>query len=163
MDETYLTYWKSPLGAMAITGTESFITSILFKDEEKEESIPSPQHPPLLDRCIEELNEYFNRQRESFDLPFKQKGSAFEMEVWAALEQIPYGATASYQAIAAAAGNVRATRAVGNACHKNKLNIIVPCHRIIGIKGLTGYAGGLFRKQYLLNLENHQPVQPLLF
>ena len=160
MDNVFRTYWQSPLGMMELKGTEHYISSLLFVEEEGE---GSPELPDLYMRCIQELTEYFRGERTEFDIPVVQKGSAFEMMVWDCLRRIPYAETNTYQYLSGLVGNPRATRAVGNACGKNKVLILVPCHRIVGINTLGGYAGGLFRKEYLINLEARQPVQPILF
>ena len=108
----------------------------------------------MLKECIEQLNEYFAGKRKVFDLPLNPQGTDFQKRVWAELQKIPYGKTVSYLDIARNIGDVNSTRAVGNANGKNKLNILIPCHRVIGINGkLTGYGGGLWRKQWLLELE----------
>lgn len=102
-----------------------------------------------------QLDEYFKGVRKVFDLPIKFRASAFSLAVWEQLLLIPYGATLSYGEIAARVGKPRSSRAVGRACHKNPIAIIIPCHRVVGKKGkLTGYAGGLDKKQLLLELEN---------
>ena len=152
--------WQSPVGVIEISGTDKYITSLQFTDF----FTPPPDDvPELFTRCIRELEEYFRHERTEFDIPYKQKGSAFEQAVWKALAQIPYGTTTSYRAIAEMSGNVRATRAVGNACNKNQLLILVPCHRVVGQKDLTGYNGGRLRKEFLLNREASKPVQLILF
>ena len=101
-----------------------------------------------------ELTEYFAGQRKSFDLPLEPKGTAFQQSVWRALCEIPYGETVSYGQIAERIGNKKACRAVGMANNRNPIAIIIPCHRVIGAGGkLTGYAGGLDKKEFLLELE----------
>jgi methylated-DNA-[protein]-cysteine S-methyltransferase len=102
------------------------------------------------------LSEYFAQKRKHFQLPLAAKGTNFQQGVWAALCNIEYGQTASYLDIATNVGNPKACRAVGAANGKNPIAIVVPCHRIIGSNGtLTGYAGGMNRKSYLLALENN--------
>ena len=109
---------------------------------------------PLLQETEEQLNEYFAGARREFDLPLAAKGTAFQQTVWAQLRKIPYGEVRTYGQLAAALGNPKASRAVGSACHRNPLCIVVPCHRVIGADGsLTGYAEGLDIKEYLLELE----------
>ena len=104
--------------------------------------------------CRRQLNEYFAGVRREFDLPLAAKGTAFQQAVWAQLLKIPYGEVRTYGQLAAALGNPKASRAVGSACHRNPLCIVVPCHRVIGADGsLTGYAEGLDIKEYLLELE----------
>jgi methylated-DNA-[protein]-cysteine S-methyltransferase len=105
----------------------------------------------VLEKALGQLEEYFRGERRSFSLPLVLEGRPFEKTVWAALLRIPYGATMSYQEIARVVGQPRATRAVGGANHRNPVSIIVPCHRVLGSDGsLTGYGGGLWRKEWLL-------------
>lgn len=106
------------------------------------------------DNAIGQLKEYFDGNRSKFDLPLDLIGTAFQKNVWRALQDIPYGKTASYKDIAVRVGNSKATRAVGMANNKNKIPIIIPCHRVIGTDGkLVGYGGGLHIKERLLLLE----------
>lgn len=110
----------------------------------------------FLKGVIKELQEYFNHQRTSFTIPINPSGTAFQKKVWQALTTIPYGETRTYKEIAIQAGNEKACRAVGMANHNNPIAIIVPCHRVIGTSGkMVGYAGGLDKKETLLNLENN--------
>ena len=110
--------------------------------------------PPLLINCIEQLIQYFNGQRRIFELPLNQSGTDFQQGVWSTLTQIPFGKTISYLELARKTGDTKATRAVANANGKNKIAIIIPCHRVIGSnKELIGYAGGLWRKKWLLEHE----------
>lgn len=109
---------------------------------------------PVLLQAERELEEYFAGRRTAFSVPLSMHGTPFQMEVWVALRTIPYGETRSYAALAAQIGRPRACRAVGMANHVNPLPIFVPCHRVVGADGrLTGYAGGLDVKKYLLKLE----------
>ena len=109
--------------------------------------------------CAHQLHEYFSRQRERFDLPLLLKGSPFEVAVWNQLLKIPYGETRSYGTVARQMGNPGAARAVGMACHRNKLAILVPCHRILGKSGhLVGYASGTDKKDFLLSLEQRKEM-----
>lgn len=108
----------------------------------------------LLVQAAEQLDEYFTGKRKEFDLPLAAEGTLFQKRVWNALCTIPYGETRSYKDIAIQIGNAKACRAVGMANHNNPIGIIVPCHRVVGADGkLVGYAGGLDRKQFLLELE----------
>lgn len=108
----------------------------------------------LIKKTYQELLEYFAGKRKTFDIPLKQNGTDFQMRVWEALRQIPYGKTVTYRDIAKKVGNEKASRAVGMANHNNSICIIVPCHRVIGKNGdLTGYAEGLNVKEKLLELE----------
>lgn len=108
----------------------------------------------LLKEAAKQLIEYLDGKREQFDLPLEPNGTEFQLKVWNALREIPYGQTASYKDIAEKIGNIKACRAVGMANNKNPIAIIIPCHRVIGSSGkLVGYAGGLGIKEMLLNLE----------
>jgi methylated-DNA-[protein]-cysteine S-methyltransferase len=118
-----------------------------FKDCEKKET-------PLIKKTAKELEEYFSGKRKIFTIPINLKGTEFQLKVWAALQNIPYGECRSYGQIAADTGNSKACRAVGMANNRNPIPIIVPCHRVIGSNAsLTGYAGGLELKQKLLEVE----------
>ena len=142
--------FTSPLGPICLTEEDGFLTGVGFcaaKAEAAEDS-------PLLAEAEHQLDEYFLGLRQNFDLPLNPKGTAFQQKVWQALLQIPYGQTASYKEIACKIGNEKAYRAVGLANHNNPIGIIIPCHRVVGANGnLTGYAGGLEKKQKLLELE----------
>lgn len=114
---------------------------------------------PVILAAITQLDEYFNRERTSFDLPLLFIGTEFQKSVWQALMEIPYGHTVTYGALAAQIGRPSAVRAVANANGANPLSIIAPCHRVIGSNGtLTGYGGGLEVKQFLLNLERNDTL-----
>ncbi|GAA4295552.1 methylated-DNA--[protein]-cysteine S-methyltransferase [Aestuariibaculum suncheonense] len=150
---------KSPLGFAQITGDTSGIASVtvLNSEEQVSETIPET----LID-CVTQLNEYFDGERETFNLKLNPKGTDFQQSVWALLQQIPYGKSISYLELSKQLGDVKAIRAVANANGKNPLWIIVPCHRVIGTNGsLTGYAGGLHRKQWLLEHESPNQQQRL--
>ena len=109
---------------------------------------------PLIKEAYRQISEYLIGERKSFDLPFKLTGTDFQNRVWKALCEIPYGETRSYKQIAEAIGNPKAVRAVGMANNRNPLLVLVPCHRVIGCNGqLVGYAAGLEKKQFLLDLE----------
>lgn len=108
----------------------------------------------MLINCVEQLIQYFNGQRRQFELPLNQPGTNFQQGVWSELLQIPFGKTISYLELARRIGDTKATRAVANANGKNNIAIIVPCHRVIGSnRELIGYAGGLWRKKWLLEHE----------
>ena len=141
---------KSPVGTIEITRSENGIRSIIFLDTESEPGMV----PVSLQKCVTQLNEYFSGKRKSFDIKLDPCGTDFQLKVWEKLQQIPFGKTISYLELARMTGRETNTRAVGNANGKNKINIIVPCHRVIGSNGkLTGYGGGLWRKEILLKLE----------
>jgi len=142
---------ESPIGSIEIKSTRERIISVNFK-EITEYSSPNP--PEVLERCIQQLEEYFSGKRKEFNIPILLEGTDFQKQVWKQLISIPYGKTVSYLYIARAVGDQNATRAVGSANGKNRIAIIVPCHRVIGSSGkLIGYAGGLDRKKWLLDHE----------
>lgn len=147
-------YYESPLGWLEITGDRRGVRSVEFWKGRKKPEIDKKAiagHPAPLKACVVQLDEYFRGRRRRFDVRLEIKGTEFQKNVWRALVEIPYGKTASYRDIAKAVGNENATRAVGGANHANPISIIVPCHRIIGSDGrLTGYGGGLWRKEWLL-------------
>ncbi|WP_373601077.1 methylated-DNA--[protein]-cysteine S-methyltransferase [Paraclostridium bifermentans] len=150
MEQKYYYYYDSPIGILEISTTEEVLISILYVDEKKENTYK----PEILKETIKQLEEYFNGDRKEFDIRFKLKGTEFQEKVWNALTEIPYGDTVSYKYIATRVGNEKAVRAVGNTNGRNIINIVVPCHRVIGAnKKLTGYGGGLDRKQWLLQHE----------
>ena len=150
---------KSPLGYTKIVGDEEGVSSVVvLNSEEKETDII----PVELEDCVIQLNEYFAGERTLFDLKLNPEGTTFQKQVWNALQTIPYGKTLSYLELSKQLGDVKAIRAVANANGKNPLWIIVPCHRVIGSDGsLTGYAGGLHRKQWLLEHESPYKQQSL--
>ncbi|MGB3948712.1 MAG: methylated-DNA--[protein]-cysteine S-methyltransferase [Bacteroidia bacterium] len=147
----HLTYYSSPIGIIEITGNEEGILSIYFVDAKKDES---PNIPAVLKECVYQLDEYFKGIRKEFGLKLNPQGSEFQKKVWNQLLTVPFGKTASYLQISKQLGDSSATRAVGNANGSNPISIVIPCHRIIGSNGkLTGYSGGLWRKEWLLNHE----------
>lgn len=140
---------QSPIGLLTIEETDGAITALRFGGE-----TVSPPPTPLLQRAAQQLTEYFAARRRRFDLPLRPQGTAFQQAAWSALCDIPYGQTRTYAQQAAAIGNPKACRAVGMANHCNPLPLFIPCHRVIGAGGkLTGYAGGLAIKRFLLELE----------
>ena len=140
---------QSPIGLLTIEETDGAITALRFGGE-----TVSPPPTPLLQRAAQQLTEYFDARRRRFDLPLRPQGTAFQQAAWSALCDIPYGQTRTYAQQAAAIGNPKACRAVGMANHCNPLPLFIPCHRVIGAGGkLTGYAGGLAVKRFLLELE----------
>ena len=136
------------IGNLTITEEEGFITEInntdiIYNDKSK-----------LIDKTFVQLDEYFNKKRKNFDIPIKLHGTDFQMKVWNELKNIPYGTTKTYKEIAANIGKPNASRVVGNANNKNKLLILIPCHRVIGTNGsLVGFAVGLDIKNKLLQIE----------
>ncbi len=154
MSDTYTTYYHSPVGILKISGTNDYINEVTFHDTSQKAEGNKKHLPPMLINCVEQLIQYFNGERRIFELPLNQQGTAFQQDVWSLLTQIPFGKTISYLDLARQTGDTKATRAVANANGKNNIAIIVPCHRVIGSTGeLTGYAGGLWRKKWLLELE----------
>ena len=145
-------YFESPIGKLEILSIDDAIISISFlKDEEVAANMI---RNPVLDRCIEELTEYFSSNRTEFHLPLLPDGTDFEKQVWNKLLDIPYGETCSYIDIANRMNNPGAVRAVGRANGANPIAIVIPCHRVVGADGsLTGYAGELWRKRWLLDHE----------
>lgn len=154
MSITHSTYYHSPVGLLKISGTEDFISEVSFHDRTQKAEGNKKHIPHMLINCVEQLIQYFNGQRRIFELPLNQPGTSFQQGVWNELIAIPYGKTISYMELAIKTGDTKATRAVANANGKNNIAIIVPCHRVIGSnKDLVGYAGGLWRKKWLLELE----------
>jgi methylated-DNA-[protein]-cysteine S-methyltransferase len=155
MDGLKKIYYQSPIGMIEIAGTEGGIYSILFEDEFKDVAYMEEEDiPKVLHDCYNQLYEYFKGIRKEFSLPFLIEGTDFQKKVWKALTTIPFGKTATYKDIAERIGNEKAVRAVGMTNSKNLISIIIPCHRVIGANGkLTGYAGGLWRKKWLLEHE----------
>lgn len=150
---------NSPLGFTKIAGDADGISSVtVLNSEEKITDII----PVILEDCVIQLNEYFEGSRKQFDLKLNPQGTDFQKNIWKHLEDIPYGKTTTYLELSKEYGDVKAIRAVANANGKNPLWIIVPCHRVIGSDGsLTGYAGGLHRKQWLLEHESPYKQQSL--
>ncbi|MEP5340041.1 MAG: methylated-DNA--[protein]-cysteine S-methyltransferase [Algibacter sp.] len=150
---------KSPLGYTKIVGDIDGIASVtVLNSEEKITDII----PVELEDCVIQLNEYFEGSRKQFDLKLNPQGTDFQQKIWKLLEDIPYNKTISYLQLSKQLGDVKAIRAVANANGKNPIWIIVPCHRVIGSNGkLTGYAGGLHRKKWLLEHENPYKQQSL--
>jgi methylated-DNA-[protein]-cysteine S-methyltransferase len=148
---------ESPVGLLRLMADENGLTGVYLPSHKGE---PPPVQawegaaPPVLLSAREQLDEYFAGKRTVFDLPLAPRGTEFQQEVWRALREIPYGETRSYGELAARVGRPGAARAVGAANGRNPVSIIVPCHRVVGASGaLTGYAGGMERKQWLLRHE----------
>lgn len=150
---------ETPLGLAKIVGDDNGISSVSLLDTQEELSSVIPES--LLE-CVTQLKAYFKNERKTFDLKLNPEGTIFQKKVWKQLETIPYGKTISYLELSKQLGDVKVIRAAANANGKNPLWIIVPCHRVIGSDGsLTGYAGGLHRKQWLLNHESEYKQQSL--
>jgi methylated-DNA-[protein]-cysteine S-methyltransferase len=156
MTTFYQLDYDSPVGVIEIIGSEEAVYSILFSEKEKALEKVNADTPVVLKDCLDQLDDYFKGKRQEFTIPYDMEGTDFQKKVWTALTEIPYAETGSYKDIAVSIGNEKAVRAVGMTNGKNKLSIIVPCHRIIGSNGkLTGYAGGLWRKEWLLQHEKN--------
>lgn len=143
----------SPLGTLTLTEEDGRLSRLDFGELTVENAAECVT--PLLLDTQRQLDEYFDGQRTHFDLPLAPEGTPFQQAVWRALRGIPYGRTRTYQDIAEQIGNPHASRAVGMANHRNPIAIVIPCHRVIGASGrLTGYGGGLDKKEYLLSMEH---------
>ena len=155
------TYLKTPLGIAKITGDTEGVAEIKLEDQniefQEDEDLPD-----CMIQAKSQLQEYFGNDRKNFDFKMNPQGTQFQQKVWEALLEIPFGKTSSYMELSKKLGDPKAIRAVASANGKNPLWIVVPCHRVIGSDGsLTGYAGGLHRKKYLLELESPSPQQSL--
>lgn len=154
----YCAYTESPLGKLKIVCHEQALIALVWpKDPPKRvplESCIENSHHPLICTTKTQLMEYFNKKRRIFDLPLELRGTPFQKDVWKALLDLSYGETRSYLDLAKSIGRPQAVRAVATAIGKNPLSIIIPCHRVIGSNGnLTGFAGGLESKAFLISLE----------
>lgn len=144
------TNYDSHIGTILLQFNDRAVTGLYFEDNITERDTPNE----IARQCIGQLDEYFRGERKVFTVPIELDGTEFRKTVWQQLLQIPYGKTASYKDVANAIHNPKAVRAVGGANHNNPVSIIVPCHRVIGNNGgLTGYGGGLWRKEWLLEHE----------
>jgi methylated-DNA-[protein]-cysteine S-methyltransferase len=150
-------YLDSPIGTLRLLSNGSQLIRIEFENhygDDIGDDTCVERSDPALAACAQQLGEYFTRRRRQFDLPLAAAGTSFQQSVWQALAAIPYGELRSYRDIAQVIGKPTAMRAVGTANGRNPLPIVVPCHRVIGSNGtLTGFAGGLQIKSYLLELE----------
>ncbi len=146
----FTSYFASPIGMLQIVATETVITRVSFEETIIETGTPNN----LTTTCLQQLTEYFLGERKEFELQVAQTGTNFQQQVWTQLQTIAYGKTISYLQLAKQLGNEKVIRAAGTSNGKNCIAIIVPCHRVIGSNGsLVGYAGGLWRKQWLLEHE----------
>lgn len=154
----HLSTIDSPVGHLRLVASDAALVAVLWP-EERDGRVRFPTEPAdgsnkVLDQAAEQLDEYFSGQRRSFELPLDPSGTEFQQQVWWALADIPFGETSTYGKQAAAIGRPRAVRAVGAANGRNPLSIVLPCHRIVGADGkLTGFAGGLDTKRWLLDHE----------
>lgn len=153
-----ISFIESPLGITKIVGDENGISEISVLSE----GAVTTEIPTQLKECVSQLREYFDGQRNHFDFKLNPQGTDFQQRVWQELLNIPFGKTMSYLDLSKKLGDVKAIRAVASANGKNPLWIVVPCHRVIGTDGsLTGYAGGLWRKKWLLEHESPSKQQSL--
>ena len=151
------TTMPSPVGELTLVASDAGLRAVIWEDDGDRvrdvEAVPADDDP-ILAAAKQQLTEYFAGEREAFDLPLDPSGTAFQVKVWLGLADIPYGETATYGEQAARLGDPNLARAVGAANGKNPLSIVLPCHRVIGSNGaLTGFAGGLESKRFLLEHE----------
>ncbi|MDR2779172.1 MAG: methylated-DNA--[protein]-cysteine S-methyltransferase [Puniceicoccales bacterium] len=143
-------FYGMDIGPLTVTAEDDYIIGIDF------EAISSVSciNVPVINEAFRQLSEYFAGKRKIFNLPMKLLGTDFQKSIWETLLEIPYGRTATYGDIAKTIGKRKACRAVGMACRRNPISIVIPCHRVIGVSGtLTGYGGGISTKAWLLGLE----------
>jgi methylated-DNA-[protein]-cysteine S-methyltransferase len=151
---TGFSYMNSPIGRLSILADEKGILEIRFPNNSADLPPVISESNEIVEQAIDQLHAYFDGRLKDFDIPLSLNGTDFQKGVWAQLRKIGFGRTASYGDIAAAIGNPKASRAVGMANNKNKIPIVIPCHRVIGSDGsLTGFAGGLDTKRWLLKHE----------
>jgi methylated-DNA-[protein]-cysteine S-methyltransferase len=159
LESNQTAYYKTPIGTAKIVGDENGINAVTVIDDDLETSAEIPE---ILRDCVLQLTEYFNGSRSRFDLKLNPQGTDFQKKVWKELLNVPFGKTRTYLEQTKQLGDVKAIRAVASANGKNPIWIIIPCHRIIGSNGsLTGYAGGIWRKKWLLEYENTSKQQSL--
>ena len=151
-------YYSSPLGTLELCANESSITSVQFVEELPDQF---ENENEVLNECCKQLNKYFIGQLKFFNISIESNGTMFQNEVWNHLMKIPFGKTTSYMKLAQSMSNKKFARAIGSSVSKNKTLILIPCHRVIGSKGdLVGYAGGLWRKKWLLDFErSFEPIR----
>jgi methylated-DNA-[protein]-cysteine S-methyltransferase len=163
----YYTQHSSPVGMLVLVATDRGLSGVYFEQHKyfkgTQDWAQAPAHVHLSE-AARQLDDYFAGRRTSFDVPLDMAGTPFQQAVWRELAALPFGRTTSYAAIAQRVANARAVRAIGTAIGRNPVSIIVPCHRVLSSAGeLSGYAGGLERKRYLLTLEGvPTAVQPEL-
>lgn len=157
METAFIT---TPVGILEVKADADGLASVLFRDTELAEV--SAKIPMELMQAATQLQEYFEGKRQEFSLKLSPEGTDFQKRVWKQLQEIPFGKTTSYQQMANTLGDPKVIRAAASANGKNPISIIIPCHRVIGSDGsLTGYAGGLHRKKWLLEFESPSPQQSL--
>ena len=152
----FVAHYRSPIGLIEIEGSERGVSALNFVEAKRAKAKRLGRGPlptPLAD-ALAQLEEYFQGRRRAFAVKLDLGGTSFQRRVWRELLAVGFGRTTTYKAIAEAVGRPAATRAVGGANHRNPVSIIVPCHRVVGSDGsLTGYGGGLWRKEWLLRHE----------
>ena len=154
MQELYYTYYESPVGLLKIGGTDNYISELSFVDNRQQIAHGEPGISDVIHHCTEQLIEFFQGRRRTFNVPVHQEGTVFQTRVWNELLEIDFGKTISYLDLAKRLGNPKCIRAAATTNGKNKIAILVPCHRVIGTdKTLVGYSGGLWRKKWLLQHE----------
>ncbi len=153
-------FLNTPIGILEIKGNSEGLSSVIFHNEE---DVPVSENiPEELKETIQQLQEYFEGNRTEFNLKLSPEGTNFQKKVWQKLQEIPFGKTTNYQQMANQLGDPKVIRAAASANGKNPISIIIPCHRVIGSDGsLTGYAGGLHRKKWLLEFESPSQQQSL--
>jgi methylated-DNA-[protein]-cysteine S-methyltransferase len=157
MSDLFHTYYQSPVGLIRISGTDQYVSEMIFIDNIQKPPVDShkKQLPPMAIHAIEQLIQYFHGERRVFEFSMHQEGTEFQKKVWNELLNIPFGRTISYLELSKRLGDTKAIRAAASANGRNNIAIVVPCHRVIGSKNdLVGYAGGLWRKRWLLEHEN---------
>jgi methylated-DNA-[protein]-cysteine S-methyltransferase len=163
MDSIFISYLHSPIGFIEIKADEEKVLSISFLDAEPHQNNDNMENNLVL-KVKQQLQDYFEKKASSFDLPLHLSATSFQQKVWTQLQTIPFGKTISYLQLAIDLGDEKCIRAAASANGKNPFAIVVPCHRVIGKDGsLTGYAGGLWRKQWLLEHEDNIQKQTALF
>lgn len=155
---TGVQFFQSPIGVLRLIADGQALHSIMLL-EKAQESLPNP----LTKQAVSELEEYFSGKRESFDIAIQPHGTPFQLSVWSALSQVPYGKVVTYGQLAAAIGKPTACRAVANAVGKNPLLILLPCHRVVASNGLGGFSAGLSVKRRLLTLEGVEIAEKSAF
>jgi methylated-DNA-[protein]-cysteine S-methyltransferase len=163
MNRSYDDYVDTPIGILMLSFNEKFeLVSAIFPEDEITLPVANGLGSVKSQRVKKQFEEYFNGTRKTFDIPLSPEGTEFQKKVWTELLNIPYGETTTYQQMANKLGDPKVIRAAASANGKNPISIVIPCHRVIGSDGsLTGYAGGLHRKKWLLEHESPSPQQSL--
>jgi len=157
--EVFFDHYESPIGWIEIQGSSAGVSALNFVEAARNAGSARRNEAPLpapMAECLAQIDEYFRGRRKSFSVKLDLHGTDFQKKVWAKLLAVEFGKTTTYKTLAVAVGNPASARAVGGANHRNPVSIIVPCHRVVGSDGrLTGYGGGLWRKDWLLRREGH--------